>query len=69
MTCSILETYRHDQRPMSVPFDYDVFLSHSAKDQAVVRDVAERLREILSPRLDDAHQRLPGAIPLHQQVA
>ena len=32
---------------MSVPnaFEYDVFLSHSAKDKAVVRDVAERLRK------------------------
>ena len=27
------------------PFDYDVFLSHSAKDKPVVRDVAERLRK------------------------
>ena len=26
-------------------FNYDVFLSHSAKDKAVVRDVAERLRK------------------------
>jgi TIR domain-containing protein len=26
-------------------FQYDVFLSHSAKDKAVVRDVAERLRK------------------------
>src|SRR5437762_13864754 len=26
-------------------FPYDVFLSHSAKDKAVVRDVAERLRK------------------------
>lgn len=26
-------------------FPYDVFLSHSAKDKAVVRGVAERLRE------------------------
>ncbi len=26
-------------------FTYDVFLSHSAKDKAVVRDVAERLRK------------------------
>ena len=25
-------------------FDYDVFLSHSAKDKAVVRSLAERLR-------------------------
>lgn len=29
---------------MSDAFEYDVFLSHSAKDKAVVRDVAERLR-------------------------
>jgi hypothetical protein len=26
-------------------FAYDVFLSHSAKDKAVVRDIAERLRK------------------------
>ncbi|MCB1088187.1 MAG: toll/interleukin-1 receptor domain-containing protein [Verrucomicrobiae bacterium] len=26
-------------------FLYDVFLSHSSKDKAVVREVAERLRE------------------------
>ena len=25
-------------------FEYDIFLSHSSKDKAVVRDVAERLR-------------------------
>ena len=30
---------------MSEPFQYDVFLSHSAKDKKVVRDVAERLRK------------------------
>lgn len=31
---------------MSEPtFPYDVFLSHSSKDKAVVRDVAERLRK------------------------
>ena len=30
---------------MSEEFPYDVFLSHSAKDQRVVRDVAERLRK------------------------
>ena len=30
---------------MSESFDYDVFLSHSAKDKAVVRDVAERLKK------------------------
>ena len=27
------------------PFPYDVFLSHSAKDKPVVRDVAERLKK------------------------
>ena len=30
---------------MSDTFQYDVFLSHSAKDKAVVRDVAERLQK------------------------
>jgi len=30
---------------MTNEFTYDVFLSHSAKDKAVVRDVAERLRK------------------------
>lgn len=29
---------------MADDFTYDVFLSHSAKDKAVVRDVAERLQ-------------------------
>jgi hypothetical protein len=29
---------------MADDFTYDVFLSHSAKDKAVVRAVAERLR-------------------------
>jgi hypothetical protein len=29
---------------MADDFIYDVFLSHSSKDQALVRDVAERLR-------------------------
>ena len=32
-------------RSMADEFPYDVFLSHSAKDKAVVRDVAERLRK------------------------
>ena len=32
--------------PADAPeFSFDVFLSHSAKDKAVVRDVAERLRK------------------------
>jgi hypothetical protein len=29
---------------MATDFKYDVFLSHSAKDKAVVLDIAERLR-------------------------
>src|SRR5438105_11554880 len=31
--------------PMGDPFFFDVFLSHSSKDKAVVRDIAERLRK------------------------
>jgi hypothetical protein len=30
---------------MGQDFQYDVFLSHSAKDKAVVRPLAERLRQ------------------------
>ena len=30
---------------MSDGFEYDVFLSHSAKDKAVVRPLAKRLRQ------------------------
>ncbi len=30
---------------MPADFSYDVFLSHSAQDKAVVRDIAERLRK------------------------
>jgi hypothetical protein len=30
---------------MSTEFQYDVFLSHSSKDKAVVRPLAERLRK------------------------
>ena len=30
---------------MNDPFPYDVFLSHSANDKAVVRPPAERLRK------------------------
>jgi hypothetical protein len=29
---------------MPEDFQYEVFVSHSAKDKAVVRDIAERLR-------------------------
>src|SRR5438045_2185346 len=31
--------------PMGDPFFFDVFLSHSSKDKAVVRDIADRLRK------------------------
>jgi hypothetical protein len=35
------------------PFAYDVFVSHSAKDNAVVRTLAERLRKAgLNPNAD-----------------
>lgn len=30
---------------MADEFTYDVFLSHSSKDKAIVRDIAERLRD------------------------
>jgi hypothetical protein len=30
---------------MGQEFEYDIFLSHSAKDKAVVRPLAERLRK------------------------
>lgn len=30
---------------MSDPFAYDVFLSHSSKDKAIVRDIAVRLKQ------------------------
>ena len=56
---------------MSDQFPFDVFLSHSARDKAVVRAVAERSRKdglkvwfdewVLKPK-----QRRPGPIPLHQ---
>ena len=35
----------YGQRAMGEQFSFDVFLSHSSKDKAVVRDVAERLRK------------------------
>src|SRR5438046_691023 len=34
----------HSERTMPGDFTHDVFLSHSAKDKAIVRAVAERLR-------------------------
>jgi hypothetical protein len=39
---------------MGQDFQYDVFLSHSARDKAVVRPLAERLRKDgLKVRLDE----------------
>src|SRR5262245_33054233 len=35
----------NDRRAMSAEFQYDVFLSHSAKDKAVVRKLAARLKK------------------------
>jgi len=34
-----------NKKSTSTGFQYDVFLSHSAKDKAVVRPLAERLRQ------------------------
>ena len=49
---------------MADDFKYDVFLSHSAKDKAVVRPVAERLREDgLRVWLDDWEIRPGDSIP------
>jgi hypothetical protein len=62
-------------------FQYDVFLSYSSKDKAVVRPLAERLRKdglnrfvsalhhsafILLPSLGAPIKGCPGAIPLCQ---
>ena len=41
-TCMLAVTGR--STPMPDEFQFDVFLSHSAKDKAVVRPLAERLR-------------------------
>ena len=49
---------------MSQHFQYDVFLSHSTKDTAVVRDVAERLRgDGLRVWLDEWEIRPGDSIP------
>jgi hypothetical protein len=40
---------------MANEFQFDVFLSHSAKDKAVVRDVAARLQQALSGAGADHH--------------
>jgi hypothetical protein len=37
---------------MEKKFTYDVFLSHSTKDRAVVRELAERLKRD-GPSIDD----------------
>ena len=46
-------------------FPYDVFLSHSAKDKAVVRSLAERLRVTLSQLSTLNHQ--PIVAPLNKE--
>ena len=52
------------QRAMGDLFAFDVFLSHSSKDKAVVRDVAERLRKDgLRVWLDDWVLRPGDSIP------
>ena len=38
------QTQKQDVQPMTDSFSYDVFLSHSSRDKAVVRNIAERLR-------------------------
>src|ERR687895_41052 len=49
---------------MTADFRYDVFLSHSSKDKAVVRDIAERLRaDGLRVWLDDWEIRAGDNIP------
>ncbi len=49
---------------MSTEFHHDVFLSHSAKDKAVVRAIAERLRaDGLRVWLDDWEIRASDNIP------
>ena len=50
---------------MTNEFQYDVFLSHSAKDKAVVRPLAERLRLALSQLSTLNHQ--PACAPLNQE--
>ena len=57
---------RHSQREDAKrdEFPYDVFLSHSAKHETVVRDVAERLREDgLRVWLNESEIRLGDSIP------
>ena len=41
----IMPALSQSRRIMEQEFQYDVFLSHSAKDKAVVRPLAERLRK------------------------
>jgi hypothetical protein len=49
---------------MEQDFQYDAFLSHSAKDKAVVRPLAERLRLALS-QLSTLNPQ-PNCAPLNQ---
>jgi len=62
-------------------FQYDVFLSHSAKDKAMVRELAERLRtdglkvwfdesvlkagDSISAKVEEGLEQSPSASPLH----
>ena len=50
---------------MGQEFEYDVFLSHSAKDKAVVRPLAERLRLTLSQPSATSPQ--PASAPLNRE--
>jgi len=60
---------RHENRPMSDPvFTYDVFLSHSAKDKAVVRPLADRLRADGLYRKEDLEFQ-PSAFILNSSLA
>jgi protein-S-isoprenylcysteine O-methyltransferase Ste14 len=54
---------------MAEAFQYDVFLSHSSKDKAVVRPLAERLRRDRVPLPSPAARRRPGMNPLFGKLA
>jgi hypothetical protein len=53
---------------MGQDFQYDVFLSHSAKDNAVVRPLAERLRRdvLLTDSQPSTLNPQPACAPLNQ---
>ena len=50
-------------------FQFDVFLSHSAKDKAVVRPLAERLRKdgVLTASQPSTFNPQPTCAPLNQE--